>query len=502
MEKLLASMDSSSYFGMLTNAAQDLVKAEQRGGPIPAKFDFGVKEACAGCKENIEPPKKVLRCAACRSVLYCSAECAKRDWKTSMIPNAPTHKALCADNKRHMQRLPETQAVVKSFPWGRVETDGSFSFDIARGRFKVLGASDHGYWSHRGGPVPHQSAGDLGGMSASVPYAQLMRTMLKSFDHLDGKDLLKKKHLTDLEGWRLSNRSLIPLRDFSAAPEQRPVLVTKFEGGVLDWDSWYKWRKLSKGSPAALLMDFPLSVYQMLVHCLKVTSPNSGSPKKRIPLNIHLLGVEVELNYLPLFSELALLLPYHDIELVVFGPGAQKLLDEAKKHPGSLAAKALSRSPEPVFQYEAPSECGSGTISVELRPVAGWSHAEVDLQKAQVDALVACNAGLGSYREWFPVIRASIVLGIPFATTEYAEQSAETQRAMIPGLIAGTGINTATDIDEAHPIELNPFHRPGQRGIPMYRMPNLVNGFTLVVHRAPGSGDTVAASMADLVLKD
>ncbi|KAJ8087269.1 hypothetical protein PM082_006099 [Marasmius tenuissimus] len=116
-----------------------------------------------------------------------------------------------------MQRLPETQAIVKSFPWGRVEIDGSFSFDVARGRFKVLGASDHGYWSHRGGPVPHQSAGDLGGMSASVPYAQLMRNMLKSFDHLDGKDLLKKKHLTDLEGWRLSNRSLIPLRDFSAA---------------------------------------------------------------------------------------------------------------------------------------------------------------------------------------------------------------------------------------------------------------------------------------------
>ncbi|KAJ8087279.1 hypothetical protein PM082_006109 [Marasmius tenuissimus] len=249
-------------------------------------------------------------------------------------------------------------------------------------------------------------------------------------------------------------------------------------------------------------MDFPLSVYQMLVHCLKVTSPNSGSPGKRIPLNVHLLGVEVELNYVPLFSELALLLPYHDIKLVMFGPGAQKLLDEAKKHPGSLAAKALSRNPEPVFRYEAPSECGSGTISVELRPAAGWSHAEVDPQKAKVDALVACNAGLGSYREWFPVIRAAIVLGIPFATTEYAEQSAETQRAMIPGLIAGTGVNPAADVDEAYPIELNPFHRPGQRGIPMYRLPNLVNGFTLVVHKAPGRDDSVAASMAGLALKD
>ncbi len=56
----------------------------------------------------------------------------------------------------------------------------------------------------------------------------------------------------------------------------------------------------SKESPAALLMSFPLSAYWLVVHCLKVTSPSAGSAGKRVPLRIHAIGTEVELNYLPL----------------------------------------------------------------------------------------------------------------------------------------------------------------------------------------------------------
>ena len=196
-----------------------------------------------------------------------------------------------------MEKLPQTQAIVKSFPWGRLESDGSFSFDVARGRFGVLGASGYGYWSHRGGPVPHSEPG-VAGLENS-PYAAAFLKIMKSFDHLDGKDLLAKKHLSDEEGWRLPSK-FIPYRDFSKSSAKRPVLVTEFEGGVVDWDSWYKWRGLSKDSPAALLMDYPLSVYQMVVKCLELTSPNAGKPKHRVALHLHLLGAEVELNYLPL----------------------------------------------------------------------------------------------------------------------------------------------------------------------------------------------------------
>lgn len=179
-----------------------------------------------------------------------------------------------------MERLPQTQAIIKSFPWGRLESDDSFNFDIARGRFEVLGTSGYGYWSHQGGLVAR---------SATVT----------GFGCLSGEDLLRNNHLSDGEGWKLPP-NLIPHRNFSS-PATRPKLVTEFEPGIVDWDSWYRWRKLTKESPAALLMNYPMSVYQIIVNCLELTSTKAGKPDQRIALRLHLLGTKFELNYLPLY---------------------------------------------------------------------------------------------------------------------------------------------------------------------------------------------------------
>lgn len=196
-----------------------------------------------------------------------------------------------------MENLPRTQAIVKGFPWGRLESDGSFSFDIARGRFGVLGGSDYGYWSHQGGPASgHQSGG--GSVHGSSPYVGGSRKLANSFEHLDGKDLLGMNHLSDDEGWKLPS-NLIPYLNFPS-PIARPTSVTKFEQGVVDWDSWHRWRKLTKESPAALLMNFPMSVYQMVVNCLELTSSSAGQPNQRVNLTLHLLGTDVQLNSLPL----------------------------------------------------------------------------------------------------------------------------------------------------------------------------------------------------------
>lgn len=203
-----------------------------------------------------------------------------------------------------MERIPVTQAILTQFkPWGRVESDGTFNREVAVGRFSVLGGSNMGFWSHRGGPVPHQNVGPFGAPNNGAgSYTSEIHRMFKSFDHLDGLDLLANKHLTDDSGWKLPSR-LIPYRNF-ASSDLRPVCVTEFGEPVKDWDSWYRWRKLPKESPAALLMDFPLSVYQLVVNCLNVTSPTAGSVDKRVPLHIHMLGVEVELNYLPLWVQI------------------------------------------------------------------------------------------------------------------------------------------------------------------------------------------------------
>ena len=98
-----------------------------------------------------------------------------------------------------MERLPEVQDVLKSFPWGRIEADGIFSVDLAKGRFNVLGGNGMGFWSQRGGPIPHQDLGDVHG-----PSNPMISKILRAFEHLDGHDLLyQKDHLSDEQGWML-----------------------------------------------------------------------------------------------------------------------------------------------------------------------------------------------------------------------------------------------------------------------------------------------------------
>lgn len=44
-----------------------------------------------------------------------------------------------------MLHLPYTQAVVKQFPWGRIEPDGTFNLSVAKARFNVFGGTGTGF---------------------------------------------------------------------------------------------------------------------------------------------------------------------------------------------------------------------------------------------------------------------------------------------------------------------------------------------------------------------
>ena len=194
----------------------------------------------------------------------------------------------------------------------------------------------------------------------------------------------------------------------------------------------------------------------------------------------------------------------------MFGGGVRQLLSQAKEKPKSLAAAALETPPRPVYTYTAPEESGSGRLSIYLDPVsAEWapsSFSKYGGPHPYPDALVAPNAGLGSYQEWYPVIVWALAHDVPFAVTEYAEQSCETQRisfrrllareGQIPGSVCtGSGAPTSDMCarafqrirgEEDFVIAVNPFQRPGQRPVPT-RLPNVPHGFTMVV--VPYRGD-------------
>jgi hypothetical protein len=314
----------------------------------------------------------------------------------------------------------------------------------------VLGGTGTGFWSQRGGPKPHADTRYLGredGAEGGDGFGG---------GHVDGQGVLHRgEALSDEEGWRLP-AELIPYREFGRLPNERWPLPAE---EVLDgWRAWYAWRKLPLRSPAALLMTYPLTVYWLLVRVLGVTGPGAGSEGQRKKLCVHFVGAEVELNFLPLwvvpctcnmvyrarvsddrcrFSEVALLLPHHDVQMVVFGQTADV-------------------KPGRAFGYRAPDALGGATIEIRL---AGGPWTAV-AGRERPDAVVGCNAGLGAYAGWGPLLAAAAARGLPVAVTEYSEAEA-----------GGGGGGGA----------VNPFHRPGQRWLSGgSRAPNVVNGFVVV----------------------
>ncbi|KAH7915348.1 hypothetical protein BJ138DRAFT_998114 [Hygrophoropsis aurantiaca] len=375
-----------------------------------------------------------------------------------------------------MQKVATIQQILKQFSWGRVETDGTFAEPIIRAYFGVLGAEGYGYWSTPSSSNPHLTHSAIPSMDSAlaVPAAA-------GYQH--GYQLLQPQHLDDETGWKLEKR-LIPKLIFDAG--RAPAINT--DGSVVDWDSWYRWRKLPKDSPAALLMHYPLTVYQLLVHVLGVTSPTRNSARSRQTLNVHYLGAEVELNTLPLFSELALLLPYTDINLTFFGTAVHQIVKLGKGT--SLAIKATHH--QAVYNYASPPSCGGGKLNIYLHgDHENWDPRLPTLLNNIPDAIVAPNAGLLSYPAWQFVILYCHAENTPFAVTEYAEQSAEVQREAFPQIVAAAMPSLSKGMSpedmanmvrsREYPIQINPFQRPGQRCLGSTRLPNVPNGFTMRV---------------------
>lgn len=136
---------------------------------------------------------------------------------------------------------------------------------------------------------------------------------------------------------------------------------------------------------------------------------------------------------------------------------------------------------------------GESTLAIYLHgEQENWDPRIPSLTNNHPDAIVSANAGLVNYKAWQGVILYCHVENIPFAVTEYAEQSAEVQVESLPRILhhyASSSLHGRMTTDalqtllspRSYPIEFNPFQRPGQRYIGYIRLPNVPNGFTIRV---------------------
>ncbi|TDL17379.1 hypothetical protein BD410DRAFT_754422, partial [Rickenella mellea] len=178
-----------------------------------------------------------------------------------------------------------------------------------------------------------------------------------------------------------------------------------------NWRSYYDWRGIPLKSPAALLLHWPLSVYRLLFLLGFVPQDVEESRRKLV---LYYIGVQQELDCLPVFGELALLLPNTDVELIMFGQRAYQLTTLAK--PPALASRDY------VFEYTAPAECGAGSVRIRLDKTSDyWDPATImfDHPHPFPDAFIGLNSGISAHKQWAPVVIMSRALGIPFGITDF-----------------------------------------------------------------------------------
>ena len=417
---------------------------------------------CNGCgKMADDAPTKFLRCARCRAVFYCNRECQLRDWKGmgTGVTRPRAHKDMCAELLETKTEFEEHKycgtSLRKNFfaSWAdQHHTNGSFFYSEYMARRGVLGQLEVGFWAqpNQWGSPYMASGKDVVGFENG---AMLLR---ESFPPLE-------------EGWKVLKQTEFP-------PNKPPTSIAPPPQGVRSWEEYFRFRGLESTSIAPLLLTYVLSVYQMLHHELNFTRENGAKH-----LYVHLLGPEIELNFIPLFAELSYLMPGIDLELVMVSPAVNSICTKAKQPKYSNSIIRKSSSSGAVLDATAPDANGGGRVRVVLQEGSDYFH-QIPFKPftPRPDAVLALNAGLASYECWKPTLDKLLRWKIPFVATD---QTKVTQRYaeiyLFPTLHRYMNFIRPPSLD----ITINPFHGVINRDIEAILVPNMNNGYLLVLNR-------------------
>ncbi|KAI8822995.1 uncharacterized protein EV422DRAFT_387526 [Fimicolochytrium jonesii] len=332
-------------------------------GPAPAgeKPQFGPQpnRGCFTCKKEIDG--KASQCSACKAMIYCSAECSKKDW--------PQHKPICPGFKANMQRVDKEKLHDLPFDFYNSEKQLASYNQVAFLAQKDV--HNVGVFRRLCGCYSHLQYGEL----AAVHIQQMQSGQLA--DPLERFKLLG-----------LSNE-LFPL----SAPYPEGYNVREIDS----WKKYYELKKLSMDDPAALVLEVPLTVWHILNKF--VLDKLETKPDGRRALTIHMAGVEKEADLCTLFELLLSLIPKTDIALHMISPSVS------------------SRVPPQHATIGIRNEQMDSTILITLREsLYGEPHITGDAYKAEglpfgtgkPDVVIIMNSSLISSPSWLPTVRLLI----------------------------------------------------------------------------------------------
>lgn len=376
-------------------------------------------------------------CQSCGGAYFCEdpRPCVRNGW---------SHQCLCDTWKVYV----EHRKALSSFPlaeWhqrlmGRdCQTSDSTYRSYLSNELKVLDKESGSWWDTE---VDGWAAGLSG--SAQRVDASIRRSYSQGF-LLDESLIPPERHVTDDD-----------CTSAGIARDARGLPILK------SWSDYYHLRGIPLTSPVALLCTFPLTIYFALQNWGEV--PITVAKMLGRKLRIHAVGIEKEMNFLDLFSELAYLLP-QDLEIeLTFIVRADMLPPKCRSENSTQSHQGFDMKLDHAnnLTLNLTLLVKSGTYGDELNPLFG------DVGTGPPDMLIGLNAGLFAYKSWSSVVsfchdNPSVVA----VFTDYNEHSGVN--------CAGLGGGQARES-----LTVNPFRQPLALPVFCFNLPQLSNGFFYV----------------------
>ncbi|KAJ3075173.1 hypothetical protein HDU98_009010 [Podochytrium sp. JEL0797] len=371
---------------------------------------------CFVCKKDIET--KTKQCSACKSVIYCSAECATKDW--------PNHKIMCPIYKANMERL--TAENLHGFP------------------FTWYNATKH---LDNYNQVPFLVEKEIHNIGVYRRLCQCFQQL--QWGELTG-ELAVQMAADTLKGDEEKQFACsgLPKELFPFGRELKKGVDPESING---WEDWYKAYGLPLDSPVALVFEVPLTVWYLVKKYAAVRMVGG-----RRQLTLHLLGPEREADLIHCFSYLLPLLPNTDIIIHMVGPTVSKRLrpDHTSytfKNSTSTLYVSLTSAEYSLVHYDASY---FGSVNKKMQG------------SSPPDLVLILNGGVFQYQTFAPTIKLLMDKGAKILFTEPIETSA---------VVMGKQFESMKWKPLSTEVEVNPFRQPVFQWKKEVNLPGWSNGF-------------------------
>ncbi|KAJ3118796.1 hypothetical protein HDU96_008520 [Phlyctochytrium bullatum] len=324
--------------------------------------------ACFVCKEEIKG--KTKQCSACKAIIYCSAECATKDW--------PQHKIMCPTYKKNMIRL--TSEKLHDLP---------FTFYNTKKQLENFNQ------------VAFLVQNEIHNIGVYRRLCQCYQQL--AWGEISGELAAQQGTLETAE----EKFKLLGLPE-SMFPLGKPFDASVDIESIDSWETWYKANQLPLSSPVALVFEVPLTIWFLIKEYAPKRIENG------IKLTVHLLGPEREADLVQLYEALLPLLPSTDMVLHLIGPSlSTRLHEEHKKYYFSNGDSTLWVTLN-AAEYGAPHYDSSA-----------FGNDPAIRGSATPDLVIALNAAVFQYQSWLPTVKLLVDKGQRTVFTEPIETTVE-----------------------------------------------------------------------------